>query len=812
VADGDIAIADASWSTARGASTGSGLNYVTDPDAIVARLSGGTYTLSRAFYPFSLSTLSKTIMSGSLVLTKQTASAEVVDLCVFEGTQASPLTTADLDAFTGAELASRAASPTALYETVTLPLNAAGIAYLNSCRGGTAKLCVRTAADVDNAAPSTNLLNNFFSSENSAVAYRPTLWLLLDTTAPTTVSDAVIAYMTPAVITLTATDNTGGSGVDATYYKLDGAGSPTAYTTPISVSTTGTHTIEFWSVDVAGNEELPHNMVQFLVVAAQDVSDSFTFNGLSSAAFGLHVEKYIRSITAEQSQVTTEIPGMRGSYLHRSKTLPRREGFLVSFLGTTQLNAQEIKRALAAWLVTDVPAPLATTDEPGLILWASLTGTTDLDQIAAMRRGTISFDCYDPDLQSATEDETDISSPAGVTGGSCATVQNGGNLATWPREEITLDGPASFLTVTHAETGAHITLGTPESDTAPADAETLQLNLDCTTMTGTSDAGDPDNGDRSGVMVSSGSTMSPQHVGGSFGTGTTWHGPMARAALTAPAEDFRVDARFHLQDSGGVTGRIEFYLNDTTTAVMGKLSAYDNTKASKRVGFNARAGALSTGHNLFSGLNPNGATLWNTLNPGRMTMQRVGNRWSASMSAWDAKLKKWVHVVTKEWLDVAPQWKARGPYSTGDNVNHGGNGYTCATGNTDSTWTVGHWTLVVTGGDIGTYTGHNLGSIDVHIGVRYVDAPLTTMTVWNLWAYSINGTPPAVPNIIAAGQTLIIDHERCLITLDGDDAIMQYKTLDSDFFTLPPGPGTLIIDTNDGLSVDGNCYLRKRYK
>ncbi len=88
---------------------------------------------------------------------------------------------------------------------------------------------------------------------------------VLDTTAPTTLSNAVATYVSNATITLSATDNAGGSGVAATYYRLDG-GVQTAGTS-ISTSVVGSHSIEFWSVDVAGNIETPHKTASFTVTA-----------------------------------------------------------------------------------------------------------------------------------------------------------------------------------------------------------------------------------------------------------------------------------------------------------------------------------------------------------------------------------------------------------------------------------------------------------------------------------------------------------------------------------------------------------------
>jgi len=57
-------------------------------------------------------------------------------------------------------------------------------------------------------------------------------------------------YKGPIQMSLTATDN--GSGVANTYYRIDG-GSFQSYTAPFTVSGDGTHPVDFYSIDLAGN-------------------------------------------------------------------------------------------------------------------------------------------------------------------------------------------------------------------------------------------------------------------------------------------------------------------------------------------------------------------------------------------------------------------------------------------------------------------------------------------------------------------------------------------------------------------------------
>ena len=60
-------------------------------------------------------------------------------------------------------------------------------------------------------------------------------------------------YVSDVEVTLTADDGDG-SGIDATMYSIDD-GSWRTYSAPFDISDDGTHTIEFYSVDNAGNEE-----------------------------------------------------------------------------------------------------------------------------------------------------------------------------------------------------------------------------------------------------------------------------------------------------------------------------------------------------------------------------------------------------------------------------------------------------------------------------------------------------------------------------------------------------------------------------
>ena len=85
-----------------------------------------------------------------------------------------------------------------------------------------------------------------------------------DTTPPKTTSNAVTYYANSATIRLTASDNSGGSGIAHTYYRLNGAAQVASST--VRVSKAGTYSLVYSSVDASGNVEAAHT-VRFTVIA-----------------------------------------------------------------------------------------------------------------------------------------------------------------------------------------------------------------------------------------------------------------------------------------------------------------------------------------------------------------------------------------------------------------------------------------------------------------------------------------------------------------------------------------------------------------
>jgi hypothetical protein len=106
---------------------------------------------------------------------------------------------------------------------------------------------------------------------------------LPDTTPPTTISDAKLSYQVPGLITLTATDNEGGWGVDRTFYRLDTG--LQIQGTSVRTGGAGDHKLEFWSVDKAGKTETPHKFAYYSVIA-EDVTPPVTTSDALASYIG----------------------------------------------------------------------------------------------------------------------------------------------------------------------------------------------------------------------------------------------------------------------------------------------------------------------------------------------------------------------------------------------------------------------------------------------------------------------------------------------------------------------------------------------
>lgn len=123
-----------------------------------------------------------------------------------------------------------------------------------------------------------------------------------DTVAPVTAAAAPKETVnTDATVSFTATDNVGGAGVAATYYKVNGGAQQTGAS--VTLTTSGTHTVSYWSTDWAGNTEQP----QSVTVNVDKFVDVTTSAGIvrSGLKMDRFTHKYSGTVTITNSSGQT---------------------------------------------------------------------------------------------------------------------------------------------------------------------------------------------------------------------------------------------------------------------------------------------------------------------------------------------------------------------------------------------------------------------------------------------------------------------------------------------------------------------------
>ncbi len=184
---------------------------------------------------------------------------------------------------------------------------------------------------------------NAFSKDNAGkYSSLASVSIKIDTTPPVTTAslsgtEVGNQYQSAVNVVLTATDNL--SGVAATYYSIDG-GATVTYSGPFNIALAGSHTLNYWSVDVAGNTETAH--AQPLII------DSPTTATLTASPNPAVVGQSV-TLTATITSTLTGTPTGTVSFLNGT-----------TLLGTGTLNSSGVATYITATLPLGSDALQAT--------------------------------------------------------------------------------------------------------------------------------------------------------------------------------------------------------------------------------------------------------------------------------------------------------------------------------------------------------------------------------------------------------------------------------------------------------------------
>lgn len=456
-----------------------------------------------------------------------------------------------------------------------------------------------------------------------------------------------------------------------------------------------------------------------------------------------------RSYWAPRNHRALKIPGLPGAHFIDTEIGVRVHPLQILIEADSPQDLLIKAEDVAEFLYSDVPASLVFDDEPLRSYYAIVDGALDAQELGTVGFVNVDFVCFDPYKYGET-----VAFPF-VDG--LAFLNNRGTTKASPIIEASVLEDITYLDVFNDE--GYMRIGKPvELDATPFIKNQRVLTDKMETLTGWTTAGTLVDG---GTVAGSFASTGGQFVVSSYGTGTGWHGPAVKKSVPqAPLTDFMVEFRIKFPTLGTKhAGRIELYLMDDQSQVIGKLSMKRTLGGSSGNHVEIRLGTNIQNKFLVSYAGGNGRA-WNNFS-GLLRLTRTGNVWEAYIAQVD-------------------------PATSVQSVRH-------------SARFVDTELL---------YMG-NLSQIQVHAAQSGTIA-VPALTIYDLRVDKIN-TPPTgdSPYVIAkAGDIIKFDHKRSELTINGED-VKQLKDFGASFFKLDPGDNVIMIDPQS--KIDATLTIQEVY-
>jgi len=526
---------------------------------------------------------------------------------------------------------------------------------------------------------------------------------------------------------------------------------------------------------------------------------AFSFKEITSVSMGLGTTDIRRGVLPEMANVTQDVPGYAGTVFMRNDIRPRLIEIDVNFTGSSVADAMTDTHTLAQWLYSTTPELLTFDDEPDLLYYAVLDGSTDLEAIGAFRRGTLRFICTDPFAYADTDDSTNITEGAN-------SISNAGGMYAFPVIEATIDADSTFVSVSSEETGEYVHVGdvtgvsgtpaTPDTPTGVAMHEafndisgwassTLKPLYNMTFKTPTVNM--DDHADNPMVMGQTGSSISPDYGDGDIGTGAGWHGPTITKSLPAgplaPATNFIVTTLFQLGSyptNLNELGSITILLINGDGNVFAHIGMADAWDTGTQLMATAFVGTQQVAH----GVHPQGMYLWNNCyfpqNSGKMQVMRNVDTWqfffqAQNTYAWTMTLPD---IGTDDLAAIGVNMMGYAAYDTP----------TIVEGLATATFEVSD--IVV----------ENLGDTVFSGGYYFLDGDTIKFD-----------HRQGVVMLKRSGESDYTPYSRVPSDLGGNIPMNALVDLGSSFFYLPTGSSTVNVLADTGVGITGTVTLTKRW-
>ncbi|WP_457851456.1 distal tail protein Dit [Bacillus thuringiensis] len=484
----------------------------------------------------------------------------------------------------------------------------------------------------------------------------------------------------------------------------------------------------------------------------------FSFNGKRNPNV-IPLQGKKRPAWAPLERTFLEVPHYPGGRLIRTQTKMRKIIVPVALFYESMEEAEKLKEEIADWLITDQPQELIFDDEKDRTYLAVIDESFDPQQLVNLGEGVLTFICEMPYKLGPTRTVECQANERGLV----ANIQNKGSLESNPIIEIEVTKPSTFLDVWNGDN--YFRIGWPlRMDQVPVERNQRVMWDEMSTTIGWTDVPNAEDMVGGGAFkVDAGSRLVPVYLGETNIKG--WHGCIAKKNIPqGPLQDFIMQAYVGVRSSHpDQMGRVEIGLLDENSDYVARISMNDvHWQAEQNTGF-AKLGNKKKPVSERVLINEPGdhPTTWNQYR-GRLWLARTGNRWEAYIS-------KFLWNTEKDDSERFVVWEDE------NNVNM-----------------------------------DKVAQVQISISQFSDNMFCTDMSIDDLKIWKVNmNTQDNPPYIFDAGDKVVIDTERSLVSINGKKAI-NLKDIFSDYPIIQKGTNKLEIMPSD-VGIAKVTY-RERYR
>ncbi|MGH0434785.1 distal tail protein Dit [Bacillus basilensis] len=492
---------------------------------------------------------------------------------------------------------------------------------------------------------------------------------------------------------------------------------------------------------------------------------SFTFNNIRKDYIQMLVGRK-RPSWAPVKRRLVRVPHRAGALLLNTETEERRIDVpLVIKAKKDMADLQKVKEDLADWLYTEQPAELVFDDELDRTYIALIDGVVDLDEIVNRGKGIITFVCPMPYKLGKTNTHKFTQEWSTET---TSYFTNKGSVEAPALIEMTVKKPSTFLDVWFGEyphNRDYFRIGYPLTveETTVQERERVMWDEMAIPIGWTPVTGQFEEMKGTGSFKSRGGHALYCE---DYGKETGFYGAIAKKNIPGgPLQDFEMEAWVTLKSKNiGEMGRVEVLLLDESSNVVSRINMNDLYATAEITRAHMKIGNSGTPNSFRKLVDTSGyySTTFNQFR-GRLRIARRGKVWSVYVA-------KFIDGTEKDGASLVERW-----------IDETGN----------------------------PMTERKIAQVMIAICKWDNHQPINEIQIDDLKIWKVNKVPSnAQPYIFDTGDKIVIDTEKSLVTINGENAI-NIKEIFSNFPIVIRGENRIDIMPPD---VNATISYRERYR